>query len=205
MIDAVIHLIDDDEGVRHSLAFSLTTMGLAVRTYDSAVAFLAALPGLQPGCVVSDVRMPGIDGLELQRRLNALQMNLPVIIMTGHGDVRLAVEAMKAGALDFIEKPFDDEVLLSAIRVALDRYDVTGDREKDVVQVRAKLASLSPREHEVLQFLLAGRANKTIAFDLTLSVRTVEVHRASVMAKMGAASLSDLVRMAITAEAVPVR
>lgn len=199
-ISAVIHLIDDDDGVRQSLTFSLTAAGLAVRAYDSAVAFLEALPSLQPGCLVSDIRMPGIDGLELQRRLKALRINLPVIIMTGHGDIRLAVEAMKSGAVDFIEKPFDDDVLLSAIRVALDRYDKTRNREADVAQIRAKLESLSTREREVLKGLLAGHPNKTIAYDLKLSARTVEVHRANVMTKMGAGSLSDLVRMTLVAD-----
>lgn len=197
---AVIHLIDDDDGVRKSLAFSLTTAGLPVRTYESAVAFLEALPGLQPGCIVSDIRMPGIDGLELQRRLNESRINLPVIIMTGHGDVGLAVEAMKAGAVDFIEKPFDDDVLLSAISVAIDHYDRTGRREMEVAQIRAKLECLSAREREVLQGLVAGHPNKTIAYDLKLSARTVEVHRANVMTKMGANSLSDLVRMALIAD-----
>ena len=197
----VIHLIDDDDGVRQSLAFSLTTAGLAVRAYDSADAFLEAIPGLQPGCVVSDIRMPGIDGLELQRRLIGLSVNLPVILMTGHGDVRLAVEAMKAGAVDFIEKPFDDEILLSAIRVALERYDKTGHRETEVAQVRAKLEALSAREREVLQGLMIGHPNKTIAYDLKISARTVEVHRANVMTKMAARSLSDLVRMTLVADA----
>lgn len=197
---AVIHLIDDDDGVRQSLAFSLASAGLAVRSYCSATAFLAALPGLQPGCVVSDIRMPGIDGLELQRRLSVLRTDMPVIIMTGHGDVRLAVQAMKAGAVDFIEKPFDDEVLLTAIRAALDRYDRTGGREADAAQIRVKRASLSPRENEVLQGLLIGHPNKTIAYDLKLSARTVEVHRANLMMKMGAGSLSDLVRMVLVTE-----
>jgi two-component system, LuxR family, response regulator FixJ len=197
---AVIHLIDDDDGVRKSLAFSLSTAGLAVRAYVSGTAFLEALPGLQPGCIISDIRMPGIDGLELQRRLKELAINLPVIILTGHADVRLAVEAMKAGAVDFIEKPFDDDVLLSAIRVALDRYDRTGRNEAQVGEIRAKLESLSSREREVLDGLLAGLPNKTIAFDLKLSARTVEVHRANVMTKMGAGSLSELVRMALVVE-----
>ena len=199
--DAVIHLIDDDDGVRKSLAFSLTAAGLAVRTYESATAFLEALPGLQPGCVVSDIRMPGMDGLELQRRLIELRISLPVIIMTGHGDVGLAVEAMKAGAVDFLEKPFDDDVLLSAISVAIGRYDQTGRREIEIAQIRARLASLSAREREVLRGLVAGLPNKTIAYDLKLSARTVEVHRANVMTKMGANSLSDLVRMALVADA----
>lgn len=197
---AVIHLIDDDDGVRQSLAFSLTAAGLAVRSYGSATAFLAALPGLQPGCVVTDIRMPGVDGLELQRRLAVVRTDMPVIIMTGHGDVRLAVQAMKAGAVDFIEKPFDDEVLLTAIRTALDRYDRTGTREADAAEVRGKRAALSIREEEVLQGLLIGHPNKTIAYDLKLSVRTVEVHRANLMAKMGAGSLADLVRMVLVTE-----
>jgi two-component system, LuxR family, response regulator FixJ len=199
----VVHLIDDDDGVRQSLAFLLTTAGLAVRVYESAVAFLEALGTLQPGCIVTDVRMPGIDGLQLQRRLKALSVHLPVIVITGHADVPLAVEAMKAGAIDFIEKPFDDEALLSAIRVALDRYDQTGWRELEIAQIRAKLQSLSDREREVLEGLLAGRPNKTIAYDLGLSPRTVEVHRANVMTKMGASSLSSLVRMALVAQAPP--
>jgi two-component system response regulator FixJ len=198
--DAVIHLIDDDDGVRQSLAFSLTTAGLAVRAYPSAVAFLEALPDVQPGCVVTDVRMPGIDGLELQRRLNDQALNLPVIVITGHGDVRLAVEAMKAGAIDFIEKPFDDDILLASIQRAIERYDQTGEREREAALTRGKLASLSPRENEVLQGLLAGHPNKTIAYDLKISARTVEVHRANVMTKMGAGSLSDLVRMALAAD-----
>jgi two-component system, LuxR family, response regulator FixJ len=197
---AVIHLIDDDDGVRQSLAFSLTTAGLAVRAHESAAAFLEALPGLQPGCLVTDVRMPDIDGLELQRRLNEQAVNLPVIVITGHGDVRLAVEAMKAGAIDFIEKPFDDDLLLSAIHKAIERYDRIGARELEVAQTRVRLASLSPRENEVLQGLLAGHPNKTIAYDLKLSARTVEVHRANVMTKMAAGSLSDLVRMALVTD-----
>jgi two-component system response regulator FixJ len=200
---AVVHLIDDDDGVRQSLAFLLTTAGLAVRVYESGVAFLAAIGGLQPGCIVSDVRMPGIDGLELQRRLKELGVHLPVIIITGHADVPLAVEAMKAGAIDFIEKPFDDELLLGAIRVALDRYDEIGHRETEVAQIQAKLQSLSVREREVLDGLLAGYPNKTIAYDLKLSPRTVEVHRANVMTKMGATSLSGLVRMALLAKVLP--
>ncbi len=202
---AVVHLIDDDEGVRQSLAFLLTTAGLAVRVYKSGVAFLAAVDSLQPGCVVSDVRMPGIDGLELQRRLKELGVHLPVIIITGHADVPLAVEAMKAGAIDFIEKPFDDELLLGAIRVALDRYDEIGHRDTEVAQIHAKLQSLSAREREVLDGLLAGYPNKTIAYDLKLSPRTIEVHRANVMTKMGATSLSGLVRMALLAKVLPAR
>jgi two-component system, LuxR family, response regulator FixJ len=203
MTNTVVHLIDDDEGVRQSLAFLLATAGLAVRVYESGAAFLAALGTLQPGCIVSDVRMPGIDGLELQRRLRALGVQLPMIIMTGHADVPLAVEAMKAGAVDFIEKPFDDEVLLSAIRIALDRYNELDHQDAEAVQIQTKLQSLSPRERQVLDGLLAGHPNKTIAYDLKLSPRTVEVHRANVMMKMGANSLSALVRMAVQAKVLP--
>ena len=197
---AVVHLIDDDEAVRQSLAFLLATSGLAVRVYASAVTFLDALGSLQPGCIVSDVRMPGVDGLALQRRLRELGVNLPVILITGHGDVPLAVEAMKAGVVDFIEKPFDDDLLLGSIRVALDQYGKTGLREIEAAQIKDRLQSLSVREREVLDGLVAGHPNKTIAYDLNLSPRTVEVHRANVMTKMQASSLSELVRMAMTAE-----
>lgn len=197
--DAVIHLIDDDEGVRQSLIFSLSTAGLAVRAYDSAVAFLKAFPHVQPGCIVTDVRMPEIDGIELQQRLKQLGAKLPVIVMTGHGDVRLAVEAMKAGATDFIEKPFDDEVLLAAIRDAISRHGQLSADLGEAEKIKARFATLTAREHEVLKGLLAGYPNKTIAYDLELSTRTVEVHRANLMKKTAATSFSDLVRMALAA------
>jgi two-component system, LuxR family, response regulator FixJ len=193
--DAVVHLIDDDEGVRQAVAFLLTSSGFAVRVYESAVAFLDALGSVQPGCVVTDVRMPGMDGLALQRELNIRDIRLPVIVMTGHGDVPLAVEAMKAGAVDFIEKPFNDEALLSSIRAAIDRHTRDAQRGNEITAIKAKLASLSPREREVLDGLIAGLPNKTIAYDLKISARTVEVHRANLMARMGANSLADLVRM----------
>jgi len=196
----VIHLIDDDDSVRRSLAFTLTTAGMAVRVYDSAASFLDALANVQPGCIVSDIRMPDIDGLELQQRLNGLGVTLPMIIMTGHAEVRLAVDAMKAGAVDFIEKPFDDDVLLAAIRVALDRYSKTEERVGEVNIIRDRLATLSLREQQVLEGLVTGLHNKTIAYDLKLSTRTVEVHRANVMSKMGARSLPELVRMALSTE-----
>jgi two-component system response regulator FixJ len=198
--NSVVHLIDDDEGVRHSLVFLLATAGLAVRAYESAVVFLETVATLQAGCIVSDVRMPGVSGLDLLHRLSELKITLPVIIMTGHADVPLAVEAMKAGAVDFIEKPFDDEVLIAAVRLAIDRQDGSARRDAENVQLRARLESLSARERQVLQGLLAGHPNKTIAYDLGLSPRTVEIHRANVMAKMAATSLSDLVRMAIQAQ-----
>ena len=193
----IIHVIDDDADVRQSLAFLLTTAGLSVRVHESADAFLKVLAEVQEGCIVTDVRMPGIDGIELQRQLSARGIRLPVIMMTGHGDVALAVEAMKAGAVDFIEKPFDDEVLLTAIKAALARR--AGDRERTAqsAAVRERLKLLSEREQQVMGDLVAGKPNKIIAFDLGISARTVEIYRANVMAKMQADSLSALVRMAL--------
>ena len=193
--DAVIHLIDDDEGVRHAVAFLLTASGFAVRVYDSAIAFLDALPTVQPGCIVTDVRMPGMDGLTLQRVLKTRGTGLPVIVITGHGDVPLAVEAMKAGAVDFIEKPFADDTLLSAIRVATSRHARDARRDEEAAAIETRLASLSQREREVLDGLIAGLPNKTIAYDLKISPRTVEVHRANLMTRMAAHSVADLVRM----------
>ena len=195
---AVVHLIDDDEDVRRALAFLLGTAGLAVRVYESALAFLDKYEKGYTGCVVSDVRMPGIDGLELLRRLVDMGNVMPVIVMTGHADVPLAVEAMKAGAVEFIEKPFADEVLLQAIRLALARPGKPDPGEAALV--RARLASLSERERQVLDGLLVGQPNKVIAFNLGISPRTVEVHRANVMTKMAAASLSELVRMGFLAQ-----
>lgn len=193
----VVHVIDDDVDVRQSLAFLLSTAGLAVRVHESAVAFLDTLPAVQDGCIVTDVRMPGIDGLELQRHLRENKIGLPVIVMTGHGDVALAVEAMKAGAVDFIEKPFDDEVLLGAIRSALARHAKLAATETRRTEIRVRLDLLSEREREVLDGLVAGKPNKIIAYDLGISARTVEVYRANVMTKMQADSLSELVRMVL--------
>jgi two-component system response regulator FixJ len=193
----IVHVIDDDADVRRSLVFLLSTAGLAVRVYESAVAFLNALPQAQDGCIVTDIRMPEMDGLELQRKLNAIKSTMPVIVITGHGDVALAVEAMKAGAIDFIEKPFDDEVLLSTIRSALARHESNRERGSKVAEIRGRLALLSEREQQVLDGLVAGKANKVIAYDLGISARTVEIYRANVMTKMQADSLSSLVRMVL--------
>jgi two-component system, LuxR family, response regulator FixJ len=201
--DGVVHVIDDDADVRQSLAFLLSTAGLAVRVHDSAVAFLKVLPEIKDGCVVTDVRMPGIDGLELQRRLGEHEKRLPVIVMTGHGDVPLAVEAMKAGAVDFIEKPFDDEVMLSAIRAALARNADDRERNARAAAIQERIARLSDRERDVLDRLVAGKANKVIAYELGISPRTVEVYRANVMTKMQADSLSELVRMALIESGAP--
>lgn len=195
--DHVVHVIDDDLEVRQSLAFLLSTAGLAVRVHESAVAFLKVLPDLTPGCVVTDIRMPGMNGLELQRHLREHGRQMPVIVVTGHGDVPLAVEAMKAGAIDFIEKPFDDEVLLSAIRTALARHTAGSERQARIAAVQERLGKLSEREREVLDRLIAGKANKVIAYELGISPRTVEVYRANVMNKMQADSLSELVRMTL--------
>jgi two-component system response regulator FixJ len=192
----LVHLIDDDEDVRRALSFLLGTAGLAVKVYESASIFLEKCDDFQSGCIVSDVRMPGIDGLELLRQLRNRRARMPVVIMTGHADVPLAVSVMKAGAVDFIEKPFGDDVLLAAIGAAVDRERRTG---RPGAEVQVRLASLTAREKEVLDGLLAGHPNKTIAYDLGLSPRTVEVHRANVMMKMGATSLSELVRMALAA------
>src|SRR5690349_2980965 len=201
--DAVIHLIDDDEHVRRAVAFLLGTAGHAVRVHESAEKFLGELPNLQPGCIVSDVRMPGLDGVGLLRRLGERGLDMPTIIMTGHADVALAVAAMKAGAVDFIEKPFDDEVLLAAVQGALSRYKRSGSEADEAAEIRTKAESLTSREQEVLTGLLAGHPNKTIAYDLGLSPRTVEVHRANLMSKMGAKSLSELIRMAMLAKLSP--
>ncbi|WP_158807382.1 response regulator FixJ [Beijerinckia sp. L45] len=188
---ATVHIVDDDLAVRQSLAFLLATAGIGVRLYDSASGFLNCLAGASAGCVVTDVRMPEIGGLELLRRLKAAGSSLPVIVMTGHGDVALAVEAMKAGATDFIEKPFDDELFLQAIRSTFQNRSA---EDSGALATRLKLESLSRRERQVLDGVLAGKQNKVIAHELGLSPRTVEVYRAKVMAKTEATSLPDLVR-----------
>ncbi len=193
----IVHVIDDDEALRESLAFLLRTANIEVRTYPSAVAFLDALPDARASCVITDVRMPGMSGIELLRRLQELKIAMPVIVITGHGDVPLAVEAMKIGALDFLEKPFDDEVLLTSVRSALMRQDGETKRHTERAEIESKLAALSNRERDVLGGLVAGRANKQIAYDLGISPRTVEIYRANLMNKMQAGSLSDLVRMAL--------
>jgi two-component system, LuxR family, response regulator FixJ len=199
----VVHIVDDDDAVRQSLAFLLSSSGLAVRLYDSATAFLSGLSGLQGGCLITDVRMSGMTGIELLHQLRAKACSLPAIVITGHGDVPLAVEAMKAGAVDFIEKPFDQEAILNAVKRALER-GMEAD-SGDGAAAAAKLATLSERERQVLEGLVAGHPNKTIAYNLGISPRTVEVYRANLMAKMGARSLSELIRMAIVANVAPAR
>jgi two-component system, LuxR family, response regulator FixJ len=196
----IVHVIDDDEGLRESLAFLLRSAALEVRSFDSAKAFLEVLPDAGPGCVITDVRMPDMSGIELLRRLKELKIGLPVIIITGHGDIALAVEAMKMGAADFFEKPFEDDLLLASVRSALRQRADRTKRDAERAGIEHRIATLSPREKDVLAGLIEGRANKQIAFDLGISPRTVEIYRANLMNKMQAGSLSDLVRMALLVE-----
>ena len=199
MTDQLVHIIDDDEAMRDSLVFLLDTAGIQVEASPSAKAFLKTVPNPSLGCIVTDIRMPDMTGLDLIKALRAGGHDYPVIVITGHGDVPLAVEAMKAGVVDFIEKPFDDELLLDAIRIAFrQRSDAPGSSpEREAIM--ARLEDLSPRERDVLGGVVSGKPNKVIAHDLGISPRTVEVYRANLMTKMGAASLSELVRMALLA------
>lgn len=197
---ALVHIVDDDPAVRDSLQMLLDAAGLGARTYSSAAEFLGAAAALRSGCVLTDVRMPDIDGLTLQRRLTELGSRLPVVIMTGHGDIPIAVEALKTGAADFLEKPFDDERLLRVLRDALKASLATHEKAIARDLIRSRLANLTRREREVLDKLVEGLPNKTIAYDLGTSPRTVEVQRARVMEKMAARSLPDLVRMVLDAE-----
>jgi two-component system response regulator FixJ len=197
--DADVHVIDDDEAVRESIDFLLRSAGLSVQTYDSAASFLEAAPTITAGCIITDVRMPGLSGIDLLRRLQEMQIGLPVIVITGHGDVPLAVEAMKSGAIDFLEKPFDDDVLLTSVRSALNRSEESAAIESERADIRARIAALTQRERDVLDGLVAGHPNKIIAFKLEISPRTVEIYRANLMTKMKAGSLSELVRMSLVA------
>lgn len=198
--DVVVDIIDDDDAMRESLAFLLSTAKIPVRRHPSATSFVEQLPGAVLSCVITDIRMPGLSGIDLLKYLKERKINVPVIVITGHGDVPLAVEAMKFGAVDFLEKPFDDEVLLAAVQSALAEHEGHSKRLTERAAIEERLAALSKRERDVLGGLVAGRANKQIAFDLGISPRTVEIYRANLMEKMRAASLSDLVRMALVAE-----
>ena len=192
-----VHVIDDDDALRESLAFLLSTARIAVATYPSAAAFIEAIPAAELSCVITDVRMPGMSGIDLLKRLREMKIDVPVIVITGHGDVPLAVEAMKVGAIDFLEKPFDDEVLLASVRAAIKRRGGAIKRDAERAEIESKLAGLSNRERDVLVGLVAGQANKQIAFDLGISPRTVEIYRANRVNKMQAGSLSELVRLAL--------
>ena len=197
-----VYVIDDDEAMRDSLQFLLGSADFEVTVFESAEAFLNGFAGLDFGCVVSDVRMPGIGGIEMLRRLKSLQCRFPVIIMTGHGDVPLAVEAMKLGAVDFLEKPFDDDLLITMIHSGLKRAEPEARNEAATREIAERVASLSPRERQVMDGLVAGLSNKAIAREYDISPRTIEVYRANVMTKMQAGSLSELVRLAMRAGAL---
>jgi two-component system response regulator FixJ len=197
-----VYVIDDDEAMRDSLDFLLGAADFHVTLYESAQHFLDALPDAGFGCVVSDVRMPGIDGIEMLKRLKASRSTFPVVIMTGHGDVPLAVEAMKLGAVDFLEKPFEDDRLIGMIDIALKQAKSGAQTEAVTVEIAARIASLSPRERQVMEGLIAGLSNKLIAREYDISPRTIEVYRANVMTKMQAGSLSELVRLAMRAGAI---
>ena len=197
--ERVVHLVDDDAAIRRSVGFMLKTSGHQVEAYESGDALLKAGARLEEGCILLDIRMPGMDGLEVQQALQERGIGLPVIIMTGHGDVALAVRAMKAGAVDFIEKPFDKGVLLKSLEEAyrrLTRREATDDRRRDA---EVRLQALTPRERDVLNGLAEGLPNKTIAYDLGISPRTVEIHRANLMTKLGVRSLSEALRIAFAA------
>ncbi len=199
LLEGTVYVIDDDAAMRDSLDFLLDSAGFTVTLFDVASVFLEKLPDLSFGCVVSDIRMPGINGMELLRTLKAKGSDFPVIIMTGHGDIPLAVEAIKLGALDFIEKPFEDERLLAAIRTAFQRGKDSAKSKGIASELTARVASLSQRERQVMDGLVAGLSNKLIARDYDISPRTIEVYRANVMTKMQARSLSELVRLAVRA------
>jgi len=192
-----VYIVDDDEAVRDSLSFLLESKGYVIKSFSSALDFLAAAPALPIGCLIVDIRMPEIDGLELQERLKAGGLDFPMIVITGHADVPLAVRAMKAGAIDFIQKPFTSETILDGLAEALSRSP--NERDPAAAAAAEKLARLSRREREVLADLLGGLPNKSIAYDLEISPRTVEIYRARVMSKMEARSLSELIRIALAA------
>ena len=195
----IIYLVDDDDAVRRSAGFMLKTSGFDVRSYPSGIELLKEVKQLEPGCILLDVRMPDMDGIEVQQELNTRGVAMPVIVLTGHGDVASAVRAMKAGATDFLEKPFEKAVLLEALGRAaevLNRHDAAAQAEHDAT---IRVAALTPRERDVLRELARGNPNKTIAYDLGISPRTVEVHRANVMSKLNVRSLSDALRIAFAA------
>ncbi|MCD0422033.1 response regulator transcription factor FixJ [Rubrivivax sp. JA1024] len=201
MPKGIVHVIDDDLAMRESIEFLLSSAGYEVKLYESAQTFLD-LPDVEFGCILSDVRMPGIDGLDLLKRQKAAGSKLPVLIMTGHGDVPLAVEAMKLGASDFIEKPFDDDRLIGLIELALKQAQEGAKSEAVTQDIATRIQSLSPRERQVMDGLIAGMSNKVIAREFDISPRTIEVYRANVMTKMQASSLSELVRMAMRGGAI---
>ena len=198
-----VYVIDDDEAMRDSLNFLLESADFNVTLFETAQNFLDVLQGLEFGCVVSDVRMPGIDGIELLKRMKANHSTFPIVIMTGHGDVPLAVEAMKLGAIDFLEKPFEDDRLIGMVEAAIRQAEPAAKSEAVTHDIATRVATLSPRERQVMDGLIAGLSNKLIARDYDISPRTIEVYRANVMTKMQADSLSELVRMALIERSAP--
>lgn len=198
--ERLIHLVDDDEAIRRSAGFMLKTSGHRVLTYESGDALLKGTSSLEPGCILLDIRMPGMDGLQVQQALRDKGIALPVVIMTGHGDVTLAVQAMKAGAVDFIEKPFEKAVLLDAIQLAFERLNRSQAAKERASEAHVRLQALTQREREVLDGLAQGLPNKTIAYDLGISPRTVEIHRANLMTKLEVRSLSEALRIAFAAQ-----
>ena len=193
----LIHIIDDEEAIRRSASFMLKTSGFAVESWASGTAFLKEVRHAAPGCILLDVRMPEMDGLEVQQELNQRGVAMPVIVLTGHGDISIAVRAMKAGAVDFLEKPFEKSVLLGAIEAAFARLDDHGSRAAQADEAAVAIAALTPRERDVLDGLAQGLPNKTIAYDLGISPRTIEVHRARIMEKLAAKNAADLMRIVL--------
>jgi two-component system, LuxR family, response regulator FixJ len=197
--NGTIHLVDDEDSVRRSTGFMLQLEGYDVRTYSSGIEFLDKVDKAEPGCILLDVRMPGMDGLEVQAELNARGLTMPIVVLTGHGDIATAVTAMRGGAADFIEKPFEKDALLSAVETALHRLDRKSEEETPEARAKQRIAVLTQREQDVLRGLVRGHPNKTIAYDLAISPRTVEVYRANVMTKLGVHSLSEVLRLAFAA------
>jgi two-component system response regulator FixJ len=202
MNERTVHVVDDDAAVRRSLERLLDAAGFKAVLYEAPAAFLSVAPSLSSGCVLLDVRMPGMDGLIVQARLAKMDNHLPVIVMTGQGDVQTAVQAMKGGAVEFIEKPYSDEVLIKAIDSALSVPN-QADRDREAIEAAQRVGALSPREREVLDALVAGRPNKVIAHELGISVRTVEVHRARMMERLGVRQLAQAIRLAVMARLAP--
>ena len=197
--ERIVYIVDDDDAIRRSAGFLLRTSGYTVVPHSSGMAFLKVASAAAPGCVLLDVRMPDIDGLEVQRQMTAFGIAMPVVVLTGHGDLSVGIRAMKAGAVDFIEKPFEKAVLLAALVVAFERLEDTAGRATHAETASCIIAGLTPREHSVLAAMAEGLPNKTIAYDLGISARTVEVYRANLMAKLGVRSLSGALRIAFAA------
>ncbi|MDH3947761.1 MAG: response regulator [Gammaproteobacteria bacterium] len=197
LFQPIVHIVDDDSAIRDSLALLMKSVGFESRAYDSAESFLNEADLYAPGCLIADIRMQGMSGLELQQLLNNRDFMMPVIIITGHGDVPMAVQAMKAGALDFLEKPYDNELLVTRIKQCLSEVTESQDKLRFIADAKIRLSRLTPREREVMNLLVLGKHNRAIADDLDISVRTAEVHRAKVMKKLHAESLSDIVRIAL--------